>query len=137
MPDCFRGASISHPYRSEVPRSCQSHNDQFHSVPMYCVVNNNNYLLGKSAGLVESIEQRVNHFPKEQQAIAYTHYYLRQVAVSFESPLIKQDTKKTQTEHARQRRLIPALMAAAGATSFLLRNSIKDAAWKPLSVFKL
>ena len=42
-----------------------------------------------------------------------------------------------QTGHSRQRRLIPALMAASGAVGLILGNSLEDAACSALSIFKL
>ena len=106
---------------------------QYYSTPMCCVVNTND-MLAKLAGLAESIEYRVNLLFKEQKAIADDHLELLRVAKSFAPLPTKQNEDKAQTALSGQRRLIPALMAAAG---LILGNPLKDAACSALSIFKL
>ena len=109
---------------------------KYYSTPMYCVVNTND-MLAKLAGLAESIEYRVNLLLKEQKAIADDHLELLRVAESFAPPPTKSNENKERTGHSRQRRLIPALMAASGAAGLILGNPLKDAACSALSIFKL
>ena len=94
-------------------------------------------MLAKLAVLAESIEYRVNLLLKEQKAIADDHVELLRVAEPFAPPHTKQNEDKEQTGHSRQRRLIPALMAASGAAGLILGNPLKDAACSALSIFKL
>ena len=74
---------------------------------------------------------------KEQKAIADDHFELLRVAESFAPLPTKQNEDKEQTGHSRQRRLIPAFMAASGAAGLIIGNPIKDAACSALSIFKL
>ena len=103
---------------------------------MYCVVNTND-ILAKLAGLAESIEYRLNLFLKERKAIADAHFEQLRVAESFAPSPTKPNEDKEQTGHSRQRRLIPALMAASGAAGLFLGNALKDAGCSALFIFKL
>ena len=94
-------------------------------------------MIAKLAGLAESIEYCVNFLSNEQKAIADDTFEILRNAESFAPLLTKQDEDKGQTGHARQRRLIPALMAASGAPGLILGNPLEDAASSALSVFKL
>ena len=131
--------------RQNLSNTGQKHQDnvdpstgQNYSTSMYCVVNTND-MLAKLAGLDESIEYRVNLLLKEQKAIADDHLELLRVAESIAPLPKKQNGDKEQTGHSRQRRFVPALMAASGAARLILGNSVKDAACSALSfkIFKL
>ena len=81
-------------------------------------------MLAKLAGIAESIEYRVNLLLKEQKAIADDQFELLRVAESFAPLPSKQNEDKEQTGHSRQRRLIPAFMAASGAAGLILGNPL-------------
>ena len=105
---------------------------QYYSTPIYCVVNTN-----ELAGLAESIEYRAKLPLKERKAIADDHPELLRNAESFAPLPTKPNEDKEQRGHSRQRRLIPAVMAASGATGLFLGKPLKNAACNPPSIFKL
>ena len=93
-------------------------------------------MLGKLAGLAESIAYRVNPLLKEEKAIADDHLELR-VAVSSAPQPTKPNKDKEEMGHSRQRRFILALKAASGPAGLILGNPLKDVACSALSIFKL
>ena len=103
---------------------------------MYCVANTKD-VLAKLAGSVESIEYRVDLLLKEQKAIAGDHLELLRVVESVAPLPTKLNEDKEHTRYFRQRRFIPALMAASGAAGLILGNPLKDAACSTLSILKL
>ena len=94
-------------------------------------------MLAKLAGLVESIEFRVNLLSDEKRALAYDHLELFPAAESFAPLPTKPNEDKGQTGHSRQRCLIPALMVTSGAAGLTLGNILNDAARSALSIFNL
>ena len=70
-------------------------------------------MLANLAGLAESIEHRVKLLLKEQKATADDHLEFHRVAESSAPLPTKPNEDKVRTCHYRQRRLIPALMAAS------------------------
>ena len=86
-------------------------------------------------GLRESIEYRVHLLADERSAIAQDYAELLRVASPFAPPPM--DTPSIGTPHHRQRRIVPALMAASGVAGLVLGNPIRNAACKALSIFSL
>ena len=91
-------------------------------------------MLAKLPGLAESIDYGLNFHMKEQKLNANDHLELLRVAESFAPPPTKPNKDKEETAYSRQRRLIPALLAAAG---LILGYPSKKAARSALSIFKL
>ena len=100
---------------------------------MYCVVNTND-MVAELASLAQSIAYPVNLILQEQNASADDHLELHRVAKSFAPPPTKQDEDKAQTDQARQRRLIPTLMAASRAIGLTVGHPLKIAACSALSI---
>ena len=80
----------------------------------------------RANGLRECIEYRVHLLADERSAVAQDYTELFRVAYSF-APLPMQPPS-IDTPHHGQRRLVPALMAASGATGLVLGNPIRNAA---------
>ena len=91
-------------------------------------------MLAKLAEVAESIEYLLL---KEQKIIGDNYLEIPRVAESFPPLPTKPNKDKEQTGHSRQRRLIPVLIAASGATGLNFGNPLKDAACSALSIFKL
>ena len=89
----------------------------------------------RANGLRESIEYRVHLLADECSAIAQDYAELLRVASSFAPPPMQPPS--IGTPHHRQRRLVPALMAASGVAGLVLGNPIRNAACKALSIFTL
>ena len=87
----------------------------------------------RAKGLGESIEYRVHLRADERSPIAQDYAELLRVASSFAPPPMQ--PASIGTSHHRQRRLVPALMAASGVAGLVLGNSIRNAACKALSIF--
>ena len=87
--------------------------------------------LDRANGLRESTEYRVHLLADERSAIAQDYAELLRVASSFAPPPMQPPS--IGTPHHRQRRLVPALMAASGVAGLVSRN----AACKALSIFSL
>ena len=87
----------------------------------------------RTDGLRESIENRVHLLANECSAIALDYAELLRVASSFAPPPM--EPPFNGTPHHRQRRLVPALMAASGVAGLFLGNPIRNAACKALSIF--
>ena len=89
----------------------------------------------RANGLRESIEYRVQLLANERSAIAQDYAELLRVASSFAPPPMQPPS--IGTPHHRQRRLVPALMAASGVAGLVLGNPTRNAACKTLSIFSL
>ena len=89
----------------------------------------------RANGLRESIEYRVHLLADERSAIAQDYAELLRVASSFAPPPMQPPS--IGTPHHRQRRLVPALMAASSVARFVLGNPIRNAACKALPIFSL
>ena len=89
----------------------------------------------RADSLREDIEYRVHLLADERSAIAQDYAELLRVASSFTPPPMQPPS--IGTPHHRQRRLVPALMAASGVAGLVLGNPIRNAACKALSIFSL
>ena len=89
----------------------------------------------RANGLRESIEYCVHLLADERSAIAQDYAELLRVASSFAPPPM--EPPSIGTPHHRQRRLVPALMAASGVAGLVLGNPIRNAACKAFSIFSL
>ena len=89
----------------------------------------------RANGLPESIEYRVYLLADERSAIAQDYAELLRLASSFAPPPMQPHS--IGTPHHRQRRLVPALMAATGVAGLVLGNPIPNAACKALSILSL
>ena len=89
----------------------------------------------RAKGLRECIEYRVQLLADERSAIAQDYAELLRVASSFAPPPVEHPS--IGTPQHRQRRLVPALMAASGVAGLVLGNPIRNAACKAFSIFSL
>ena len=76
----------------------------------------------RANGLREGIDYRVQLLADERSAIAQDYVELLRVASSFAPPPMQ--LPSIGTSHHRQRRLVPALMAASGVAALLLKHPI-------------
>ena len=86
-----------------------------------------------AVGLRKSNEYRVQVLADERSAIAQDYAELLRAASSLAPPPM--EPPSIGTLHHRQRRLVPALMAASGVPGLVLGNPIRNAACKALSIF--
>ena len=82
----------------------------------------------RANGLRESTEYHVHLLADERSATAQDYVELLRVASSFAPPPM--EPPSIGTPHHRQRRLVPALMAAFGVAGLVLGNPIRNAACK-------
>ena len=76
----------------------------------------------RANGLRESIEYRVHLLSDERSAHAQDYVELLRVTSSYAPPPMQPPS--IGTPHHRQRRLVPALMAASGVAGLVLGNPI-------------
>ena len=89
----------------------------------------------RADGLRESSEYLVHLVADERSAITQDYAELLRVASSFAPPPM--EPPSFGSPHHRQRRLVPALMAASGVAGLVLGYPIRNAACKALSTFSL
>ena len=82
--------------------------------------------MDRANGLRESIEYRVLLLADERSAIAQDYAELLRVASSLAPPPMQPPS--IGTPHHRQRRLVPALMAASSVAGLVVGNPIRNAA---------